>query len=100
MPFGKHEDQSLPCIFETDRQYPVWCLHEPWFRTKYGKLFDIIVEMFHLPRNDSCQNNIYNSLPSSFVVVFFEKKQIDILQAALYFPIIRTISLIVSGGST
>jgi hypothetical protein len=25
----------------------VWCLNQPWFRTKFGNLFDIIMEMFH-----------------------------------------------------
>ena len=42
-----HEDQSLRCIFDADRQYLVWCLSQSWFRTKFGNLFDIIVEMFH-----------------------------------------------------
>ncbi len=46
MPFGRHKTHSLRCIFETDRQYLVWCLTQPWFRTKFGDLFDIIVKMF------------------------------------------------------
>src|ERR1700730_3738454 len=47
MPFGKHEDRSLRFIFDTDRKYLVWCLNQPWFRTKCGKSFDIIVEIVH-----------------------------------------------------
>ena len=47
MPFGKYKGDSLRCIFDTDRQYLVWCLSRDWFGTKVGNLFDIIVTMFH-----------------------------------------------------
>jgi uncharacterized protein (DUF3820 family) len=47
MPFGRHKDQSLRCLFDTDKQYLVWCLSQSWFRTNFGNLFDMIVEMFH-----------------------------------------------------
>ena len=47
MPFGKHQHQSLRRIFESDRHYLIWCLSQSWFRTKFGMLFGVIVEMFH-----------------------------------------------------
>jgi hypothetical protein len=59
IPFCKHKDQSLRCIFETDRQYLVWCLSQSWFRTKFETLFDIIVEdVSSCWCTDGCKNNI------------------------------------------
>jgi uncharacterized protein (DUF3820 family) len=47
MPFGKHKDQSLRCISDTDKQYLTWRLSQPWLRTTFANLFDSIVDMFH-----------------------------------------------------
>ena len=46
-PLPKHNGARLQYIFDNDRQYLVWCLHQDWFRVKFPSWFDIIVRMFH-----------------------------------------------------
>jgi uncharacterized protein (DUF3820 family) len=46
LPFGKWEGKSLRYVFDCDRSYLQWLLQQPWFRTKFGNLFDTIVRMF------------------------------------------------------
>ena len=74
MPVGQHKGQSLRCIFETDRQYLVWCLSQSWFRTKFENLFDIIVEMFHRCGEEMVARIIYSFPPAFFLLLFFSQK--------------------------
>jgi hypothetical protein len=48
MPFGKHNGQSLRCIFDTDKQYLVCCLSQSLFRTTFVTLFDIYYRNFSI----------------------------------------------------
>jgi hypothetical protein len=77
MPLRKHNGDSLRCIY---RQYLIWCLSQPWFRTKFGTLFDIHRgDVSSRPVNDGCKNNIYNFFTQFVVVVVcFGKKQCNI----------------------
>ena len=42
VPFGKHKGKPLNALLD-DREYLDWVLEQPWFRQKYGNIYQIVI---------------------------------------------------------
>jgi uncharacterized protein (DUF3820 family) len=55
IPFGKYEGQPLEAI-KNDAGYLKWLMTKDWFRSKYGDLYQIIINNFQAP-DDTPEHN-------------------------------------------
>lgn len=42
VPFGKYRNQPISSLLK-DANYVTWCKQQPWFKSKYPKIYDIIM---------------------------------------------------------
>jgi hypothetical protein len=48
VPFGKYRGQPLEALAQ-DRQYVEWLIAQPWFREKYGNVYNVVINNFGEP---------------------------------------------------
>jgi len=71
VPFGKHKGKPLNALLD-DREYLDWVLEQPWFRQKYGNIYQIVInngqEPSETPEHNLMQARFLNARYGHVVV--------------------------------
>tara|TARA_B100001094_G_C17990773_1_gene700074 strand:+ start:308 stop:946 length:639 start_codon:yes stop_codon:yes gene_type:complete len=88
--FGKYRTQLLSDVLNKDKQYVVWLITQPWYKTKYPKLYQESISLinsnkpvidhnkFIVYTDGACPNNGNANAKSSIGIHFSERNPIHL----------------------
>lgn len=57
VPFGKYKDKPVE-IMAADRQYVEWLIQQPWFKDRYGNIYNVVINYQAEPTETPEHNKI------------------------------------------
>lgn len=87
MNFGKYKGKEIEEIICVDRKYIEWLMGQEWFKTKFEKTYNIVVNYFNPEKNENTPE--HNKLQIRFLNKELPLKLTKKFYGDLYFDILR-----------